>query len=128
MYSWQYLQTVLSISISEYILGRTLHNVDIMGTNNKPHMYKPKLSMMNTSYVKMFNYNLVTINMLYIYAHDETVKASKTIISNAPEDHQYHNMFPESAITPKMHILQEHVVEWMKTWHVGLGFHSEQGG
>ena len=36
-------------------------------------------------------------------------------------------MFPESAITPKMHILQEHVLEWMKRWHVGLGLHGEQG-
>ena len=40
---------------------------------------------------------------------------------------QYHSMFPESAITPKMHILQEHVIEWMKRWHVGLGLHGEQG-
>lgn len=40
---------------------------------------------------------------------------------------QYHSMFPDSAITPKMHILQEHVLEWMKTWHVGLGLHGEQG-
>ena len=37
-------------------------------------------------------------------------------------------MFPACAITPKMHILQEHVIQWMKLWHVGLGFHGEQGG
>ena len=36
-------------------------------------------------------------------------------------------MFPDSAITPKMHILQQHVPQWMKRWHVGLGFHGEQG-
>ena len=41
---------------------------------------------------------------------------------------KYRDMFPECPITPKMHILQQHVPEWMKRWHVGLGLHGEQGG
>lgn len=41
---------------------------------------------------------------------------------------QYRGMFPGEAITPKMHILETHVTKWMKRWHVGTGFHNEQGG
>ncbi|XP_071955873.1 uncharacterized protein [Antedon mediterranea] len=29
---------------------------------------------------------------------------------------------------PKMHILEEHVSDWIKRWKFGLGFHGEQGG
>ncbi|XP_022108664.1 uncharacterized protein LOC110988954 isoform X2 [Acanthaster planci] len=35
--------------------------------------------------------------------------------------------FPLETITPKMHILEEHVVPWIRKWHFGLGFHGEQG-
>ena len=35
----------------------------------------------------------------------------------------------EMRITPKLHIilLEEHIVPWIRRWHVGVGFHSEQG-
>ena len=32
-----------------------------------------------------------------------------------------------SSVTPKLHILEEHVVPWIRRWKVGVGFHSEQG-
>ena len=32
------------------------------------------------------------------------------------------------SITPKLHMLEEHVVPWMKQWGFGLGFMGEQGG
>jgi hypothetical protein len=31
------------------------------------------------------------------------------------------------SITPKLHILEEHVVPWMRKWQFGLGFMGEQG-
>ena len=42
---------------------------------------------------------------------------------------QYYRLeFPDASITPKLHILEEHVVPWMKRWKVALEFHNEQGG
>lgn len=33
----------------------------------------------------------------------------------------------EKRVTPKLHILEEHIIPWIRRWHVGVGFHSEQG-
>lgn len=30
-------------------------------------------------------------------------------------------------ITPKLHMLEDHVTEFLRTWHMGLGFYGEQG-
>ena len=35
--------------------------------------------------------------------------------------------FPSSTIIPKMHILEDHTVTWLKRWHLGAGFMGEQG-
>ena len=35
--------------------------------------------------------------------------------------------FPDSSITPKMHLLEDHVIPWAKKWHVGFGLLGEQG-
>lgn len=35
--------------------------------------------------------------------------------------------FPNATITPKMHILEEHVVPWVKEYKAGLGFFAEVG-
>ena len=40
----------------------------------------------------------------------------------------FRDNFPKETVTPKMHILEYHVVPWIKQWRVGLGFHGEQGG
>lgn len=34
---------------------------------------------------------------------------------------------PDATITPKMHILEDHVGDWLATYKVGLGFFSEHG-
>ena len=39
----------------------------------------------------------------------------------------YRASFPGISITLKLHILEEHVVPWIRRWHFGLGFHGEQG-
>jgi hypothetical protein len=39
----------------------------------------------------------------------------------------YREHFPNSTITPKMHMLEDHMDEWMHRWHWAPGFHSEQG-
>ena len=39
----------------------------------------------------------------------------------------YHVLFPDASVTPKMHLLEEHTVDWMRRWHTGCGFMGEQG-
>ena len=36
-------------------------------------------------------------------------------------------IFPHERITPKMHILDDHSVPQMTTWHCSLGLHAEHG-
>ena len=36
-------------------------------------------------------------------------------------------IFPDSSVTPKMHILEEHVVLFIQKWRVGLSMMGEQG-
>lgn len=39
----------------------------------------------------------------------------------------YRQHFPQASITPKMHILECHVVMWLRRWKVGSGLMGEQG-
>ena len=36
--------------------------------------------------------------------------------------------WPTTSITPKLHMLEEHVIEFVRKWKVGLGVYNEQGG
>jgi len=39
----------------------------------------------------------------------------------------YRQTFPTATILPKMHILEDHVIPWMRRWHIGAGLMGEQG-
>jgi hypothetical protein len=39
----------------------------------------------------------------------------------------YREHFPEATITPKLHMLEDHVVPFLMKWRVGFGFLGEQG-
>ena len=39
----------------------------------------------------------------------------------------YRESFPEATVLPKMHILEDHVIPWMRRWHIGAGLMGEQG-
>lgn len=41
---------------------------------------------------------------------------------------QYRETFPLATITPKLHMLEEHIATWMDSWHFCPGIHGEQGG
>ena len=41
--------------------------------------------------------------------------------------HFYRSNFPTSTVIPKMHILEAHVVPFLRSRHVGFGFLGEQG-
>ena len=39
----------------------------------------------------------------------------------------YRHTFPHATVLPKMHMLEKHVLPWMREWGVGLGMIGEQG-
>ncbi len=39
----------------------------------------------------------------------------------------YRRNFPQATILPKMHLLEDDVVPWLRRWHIGCGFMGEQG-
>lgn len=39
----------------------------------------------------------------------------------------YRRSFPHATILPKMHVLEDHVLPWLKCWRVGSGLMGEQG-
>ena len=39
----------------------------------------------------------------------------------------YRESFPRATVLPKMHMLEEHVVPWLRRWKVGFGIMGEQG-
>ena len=36
----------------------------------------------------------------------------------------YRKELPQASVTPKLHILEDHVVHWTTKWQFGLGFGS----
>ena len=41
----------------------------------------------------------------------------------------YRALFPHATVTPrpKMHKLEDHIISFLQEWHLGCGFHGEQG-
>ena len=39
----------------------------------------------------------------------------------------YRESFPSATVLPKMHMLEEHVIPWLRRWHLGFGMMGEQG-
>ena len=40
----------------------------------------------------------------------------------------FRSTWPNESITPKMHMLENHMGVFLSTWGVGLGLYGEQGG
>ena len=40
----------------------------------------------------------------------------------------YRKTFPTESVTPKLHMLEVHVVKFIDRWRIGLGMYGEQGG
>lgn len=39
----------------------------------------------------------------------------------------YRTNFPSSTVLPKMHVMEDHVIDWLRKCHVGAGLMGEQG-
>ena len=64
------------------------------------------------------NYGVYTFTHTFLFITDNNIKAFM---------HYYRSTFPHATVLPKMHILEEHVITWLKRWHVGFGLMGEQG-
>ena len=60
-------------------------------------------------------------------------KADSTVLQYLPTEvvimefmHYYRDVFPEASITHKLHILEDHIVNFLWNWRVGCGL-CEQG-
>ena len=40
----------------------------------------------------------------------------------------YRQTWPNESVTPKLHMLEDHVVDFVRRWKLGLGIYGEQGG
>ena len=40
----------------------------------------------------------------------------------------YRVSFPSATFIPKLHILEDHIVPWLRRWKMGCGLMGEQGG
>lgn len=40
----------------------------------------------------------------------------------------YRETFPSETVTPKLHMMEEHVVLFLRQWKNGLGMYGEKGG
>ncbi len=39
----------------------------------------------------------------------------------------YRTTFPHATVLPKMHLMEDHAVAWIRKWHLGFGAMGEQG-
>lgn len=39
----------------------------------------------------------------------------------------YRHTAPQGSVTPKMHMIENHMIHWVRRYQVGLGLHGEQG-
>ena len=40
----------------------------------------------------------------------------------------FRTTFPSQSVTPNLHMLEDHVVDFINKWKFGLGMYGEQGG
>ena len=59
-----------------------------------------------------------SINMtLYMFLAERDIAAFMAL---------YRQTFPEATVLAKMHILEDHVIPWLRRWHIGSGLMGEQ--
>lgn len=39
----------------------------------------------------------------------------------------YRESFPDASVLPKIHLLEDHMGDWLRRFHLGAGFMGEQG-
>lgn len=77
----------------------------------------------NNSHVLMSE---LTALALQTEPSDPTVKF--LVETHADSSEYFREVFPSESCPPKLHMLEEHTVPFMRKWKVGLGFMGEQGG
>ena len=68
-------------------------------------------------------YSKVNESISHIHLDDASIDEIDSSIEDFMKS--YRKYYPDKVI-PKMHFLEDHVVNWMRQWRYGLGFHGEQ--
>ena len=55
---------------------------------------------------------------------DDIAKAEKAVKKYMS---YFRRTFPQESVTPKQHMLEQHVCKWMESWGFGMALHGEQG-
>ena len=55
---------------------------------------------------------------------DDIAKAAKAVKKYMS---YFRRTFPQESVTPKQHMLEQHVCKWMESWGFGMALHGEQG-
>ena len=62
-------------------------------------------------------FKIIILILLYLSTEEDITKFM----------HYYRDVFPEASITPKLHILEDHMVNFLWNWRVGCGLLGKQG-
>ncbi len=63
--------------------------------------------------------------MIYEVTHDTSFYSSDTDIGKFMK--YYRENFPNASVTPKMHMMERHIVKQVTKWKFGMGLLGEQG-
>ena len=61
----------------------------------------------------------LNLTVFFLFGTDESVKEYLSF---------FRTNFPSESITPKLHIVEDHIIPWFQLWGAGLGLMGEQGG
>ena len=79
----------------------------------------------------LFNFNIVmSLGERFLTSAAWKFAHTKFFLESAiqPFMAYWRKNWPNKTIPPKMHMLEDHVVDFICEWKVGLGFYGEQGG
>ena len=60
----------------------------------------------------------IVINVVYFQILEKNIEAFMGF---------YRSTFPQASVLPKMHLMESHMVPWLRKWHLGFGMMGEQG-
>jgi hypothetical protein len=59
---------------------------------------------------------------------DKIGKSSSTVLLTIHSQRRLHGAeFPWATILPKMHVMEDHTIPWLRNFHIGAGLMGEQG-
>ena len=114
---YETLLTLFSKCHSKYNSSEAVEDaeINVLGTTSKLSNY---LSVVYVILSFTFSFSNALVNFFTL----STERDIEAFVSF------FRSSFPDATFPPKMHMLEEHVVPFLRKWHFPLGFFGEQGG